>query len=249
MMGEDMRRSERGAGAGSLAPRAQTAQSDGWELRRNKGAPLSRRALLVAAISFPTLGATAVAQAPLRLVALGDSLTAGFGLPAEASFPALLQRELAARGKAVAIANAGVSGNTAEDGLARLDWSVPDDTQGVILELGANDALRGLDPKHCEATLDQIIGTLKARGVPVLLCGMRAPRNLGVEYVEAFDALYPRLSAKYGLILYPFFLEGVAGETGLTLPDGLHPNPEGVRVIVGKILPLVETFMAQIVPR
>ena len=182
----------------------------------------------------------------MRLVALGDSLTAGFGLPAESSFPALLQRELVAKGKAVTVANAGVSGDTAEAGLARLDWSVPNDTQGVILELGANDALRGLDPKRCEATLDQIITTLKARDIAVLLCGMKAPRNLGTEYVEAFDAIYPRLSAKYGLILYPFFLDGVAGEQALTLPDKLHPNAEGVRVIIGKMLPVVETFLASL---
>jgi acyl-CoA thioesterase I len=246
MMGEDMRRSERGTGAGSLAQDGRAWKSDGRELRRNQGALLSRRTLLVAAASFPALSARTLAQGPLRLVALGDSLTAGFGLPAEASFPVMLQRELAARGKAVTIVNAGVSGDTAEDGLARLDWSVPKDTQGVILELGANDALRGLDPKHCEATLDQIIGTLKARAIAVLLCGMQAPRNLGAEYVEAFDALYPKLSAKYGLILYPFFLDGVAGDTALTLPDRLHPNAEGVRVIVSKILPAVESFVAKI---
>ena len=115
-----------------------------------------------------------------------------------------------------------------------------------MLESRSNDALRGLDPKHCEATLDQIVGTLESRAIAVLLCGMQAPRNLGTEYVEAFDALYPRLSAKYGLILYPFFLEGVAGDTALTLPDRLHPNAEGVRVIVSKILPSVESFVAKI---
>jgi acyl-CoA thioesterase-1 len=246
MMGEDMRRSERGTGAGSLAQDGRAGKSDGRELRRNQGALLSRRTLLVAAASCPALGARTLAQGPLRLVALGDSLTAGFGLPAEASFPVMLQRELAARGKAVTIANGGVSGDTAEDGLARLDWSVPKDTQGVILELGANDALRGLDPKHCEATLDQIIGTLKARAIAVLLCGMQAPQNLGAEYVEAFDTIYPKLSAKYGLILYPFFLDGVAGDTALTLPDRLHPNAQGVRVIVSKILPVVESFVTKI---
>jgi acyl-CoA thioesterase I len=241
-----MRRSERRAGAGSLAPKGQAGESDGRELRRKQGTLLSRRALLFAAASSPAFGARSWAEPPLRLVALGDSLTAGFGLPAEASFPAALQRELAASGKAATVTNAGVSGDTAQDGLARLDWSVPKDTQGVILELGANDALRGLDPKRCEATLDQIIATLKARGITVLLCGMKAPRNLGAEYVERFDALYPRLSAKYGLILYPFFLDGVAGDPAFTLPDRLHPNAEGVRVIVSRILPVVETFIAKI---
>jgi acyl-CoA thioesterase I len=246
MMGEDMRRSERGVGTDLLPHREQAAQSDGRELRRKQGALLSRRTLLWAAASSSTPGPAALAKAPLRLVALGDSLTAGFGLPAEASFPALLQRELGKRGRAVIIANAGVSGDTAQDGLARLDWSVPNDTQGVLLELGANDALRGLDPMRCEATLDQIIGRLKSRGIAVLLCGMKAPRNLGAEYVESFDSLYPRLSAKYGLMLYPFFLDGVAGDPAFTLPDRLHPNAEGVRVIVGKILPVVEAFIAKV---
>jgi acyl-CoA thioesterase-1 len=188
----------------------------------------------------------AKAAPPLRLVALGDSLTAGFGLPLEASFPVLLQRALSEKGIEAAIANAGVSGDTVEDGLARLDWSVPQSTQGVILELGANDALRGIDPKRCETTLDQIIGRLKGRGVAVLLCGMYAPRNLGADYVSAFDAIYPRLSAKYGLILYPFFLDGVAGDSALTQPDGMHPNAEGMRVIVAKILPTIAEFAARI---
>ncbi|MBV9755174.1 MAG: arylesterase [Hyphomicrobiales bacterium] len=241
-----MRRSETEAHKATLAPNRRAARSDGRQLRRNKGALLSRRALLIAAGCCVSFSTGSPAQAPLRLVALGDSLTAGFGLPAESSFPALLQRELVAKGKAVTVANAGVSGDTAEAGLARLDWSVPNDTQGVILELGANDALRGLDPKRCEATLDRIITTLKARDIAVLLCGMKAPRNLGTEYVEAFDAIYPRLSAKYGLILYPFFLDGVAGEQALTLPDKLHPNAEGVRVIIGKMLPVVETFLASL---
>ena len=229
-----------------LVPEGQAFESDGRELRRNQGTLLSRRALLFAAACSPALVGGALADAPLRLVAFGDSLTAGFGLPAEASFPALLQSELVARGKAVTIANAGVSGDTAENGLARLDWSVPKGTQGVILELGANDALRGLDPKNCEATLDQIIEKLKARAIAVLLCGMEAPRNLGTEYVEAFDSIYPRIAAKYGLALYPFFLDGVAGDPALTLPDRLHPNAEGVRVIVGRMLPVVETFIASI---
>ncbi|MBV9113454.1 MAG: arylesterase [Hyphomicrobiales bacterium] len=238
-----------GEGAGSRAYDRHAARTDGRQLRRNKGTRLSRRALIIGAACSPAFSARTRAQAPLHLVALGDSLTAGFGLPVESSFPALLQRELVAKGKAVTITNAGVSGDTAEDGLARLDWSVPKETQGVILELGANDALRGLDPKRCEATLDQIIGTLKGRSIPVLLCGMYAPRNLGTEYVDAFDGIYPRLSRKYHLILYPFFLDGVAGDSALTLPDKLHPNAEGVRVIVGKILPVVEAFIGKFEPR
>ncbi|MFI5015930.1 MAG: arylesterase [Hyphomicrobiales bacterium] len=216
------------------------------ELRRNKGGRPSRRVVLAAAATLLAMSGRGRAAGPLRLVALGDSLTAGFGLPAEASFPVLLQRQLVEKGVAITIANAGVSGDTAEDGLDRLDWSVPQGAQGVILELGANDALRGMDPKRCEAALDQIIGKLKGRGIAVLLCGMYAPRNLGAEYVEAFDAMYPRLAAKYGLILYPFFLEGVEGDSSLTQPDGLHPNAEGVRAIVERILPTVERFTAQL---
>jgi acyl-CoA thioesterase-1 len=189
------------------------------------------------------------AAAPLRLVALGDSLTAGFGLPPQTGFPPVLQRRLAEKGLPVAIADAGVSGDTAEDGLRRLDWSVPKDTQGVILELGANDALRGLDPKHCEEALAEIVTRLQARGAAVLLCGMYAPRNLGADYVGAFDPIYPRLAAKYGLMLYPFFLEGVAGDAKLTLQDGLHPNGEGVKLIVDKILPTVEAFIAKLAAR
>jgi len=186
------------------------------------------------------------AAASLRLVALGDSLTAGFGLPFESSFPVLLQHALSEKGVETTIANAGVSGDTAEDGLARLDWSVPQGTQGVILELGANDALRGMDPHRCEETLDRIIARLKQRGIAVLLCGMYAPRNLGSDYVSAFDAIYPKLSSRYGLILYPFFLDGVAGDSALTQPDGLHPNAAGVRVIVARILPAAEQFTAQL---
>jgi acyl-CoA thioesterase-1 len=232
------------AARGAASPYA--GRSDAAELRRNKGGWPSRRALLAATAGLAAISAGARAAAPLRLVALGDSLTAGLGLPLEASFPALSQRALSEKGLAITIANAGVSGDTAEDGLARLDWSVPQGTQGVILELGANNALRGMDPKRCEAALDQIIGKLKERGVEVLLCGMYAPRNLGTEYTSVFDAMFPRLSDKYGLILYPFFLDGVAGDQALTQPDGLHPNAEGVRVIVTRILPTLEQFAARL---
>jgi acyl-CoA thioesterase-1 len=211
----------------------------------------SRRLFLAGAVA---LAGTRVAWAatPLRLVALGDSLTAGLGLPLEASFPVILQRALADKGIETTIANAGVSGDTAADGLARLDWSVPQGTQGVILELGANDALRGLDPGTCEKTLDRIIARLRERSIAVLLCGMYAPRNLGAEYVAAFDAIYPKLAAKYALALYPFFLNGVmvdglngaVGDRKLIQADGLHPTAEGVQVIVARILPTVEHFVA-----
>lgn len=180
----------------------------------------------------------------LRLVALGDSLTAGYGLPADKSFPVRLQAALKAKGHDVVIANAGVSGDTTSGGLARLDWSVPDGTDGVILELGANDALRGLDPAIPEKALGAIVARLKERGIPVLLAGMRAPPNLGADYAARFDPIYPRLAASYGVPLYPFYLDGVAGNPKLNLPDGIHPTPEGIDVIVARILPTVESFLA-----
>jgi acyl-CoA thioesterase-1 len=187
----------------------------------------------------------AVAQA-IRLVALGDSLTAGYLLPADAAFPVVLERALKARGLNVTVANAGVSGDTTAGGLARLDWSVPDGTQGVILELGANDALRGMDPRMAEANLDAIITRLKERRIKVLLAGMYAPRNNGPEYVAAFDGMYPRLARKHGLPLYPFFLDGVTGVAGMTLADQLHPSRQGVETVVQRILPTVETFVREI---
>lgn len=179
----------------------------------------------------------------VKIVALGDSLTAGYELPAAAAFPSMLEAALRARGLEVSVENAGVSGDTATGGADRLDWSVPEGTDIVIVELGANDALRGIDPKITEAALDGIIGRLKARGIAVLLAGMLAPRNNGAAYVEAFDAIYPRLAKRHGVPLYPFFLEGVAGEKALNLADMLHPNAKGVRVIVERILPMVEPMV------
>ncbi|MEN3235915.1 arylesterase [Methylobacterium ajmalii] len=186
------------------------------------------------------------AERPLALVALGDSLTAGYGLPADAAFPAQLEAALKARGHAVTIANAGVSGDTATGGLDRAAWSVSDGTDGVILELGANDMLRGTDPAVTEKALDAIVAGLKARGIPVLLAGMRAAPNLGPDYGKRFDAIYPRLAARYGLILYPFFLDGIAGDRSLNLPDGLHPTKAGVARIVSGILPSVEEFLTRL---
>lgn len=186
------------------------------------------------------------AERPLNLVALGDSLTAGFGLPADAAFPVQLEAALKARGHAMTIANAGVSGDTATGGLDRVAWSVPDGTDGVILELGANDMLRGTDPAVTEKALDAIISGLKARGIPVLLAGMRAAPNLGPDYGRRFDAIYPRLAARYGLILYPFFLDGIAGDRSLNLADGLHPTKAGVARIVTGILPSVEDFVTRL---
>ncbi len=192
------------------------------------------------------------AQTPARsvkLVALGDSLSAGYNLPANAAFPVVLEQALRQKGLAVEVVNAGVSGDTTQGGLERIDWSVPDGTDGVILELGANDALRGIDPSLTEATLDTIVTRLKARGIAVLLAGMYAPRNLGADYAGRFDAIYPRLAAKHELTLYPFFLDGIAGERALNLPDQLHPTAEGVRVIVQRMLPTVERFLASLPPK
>ncbi|WP_373319990.1 arylesterase [Methylobacterium jeotgali] len=207
--------------------------------------------LLVALMALFAAAAAGAATAdekgrPLKLVALGDSLTAGYQLPAAAAFPAVLERTLRAKGYDVSIANAGVSGDTTTGGLDRLDWSVPEGTDGVILELGANDMLRGTDPEVPRKALDTIVSRLKARGIPVLLAGMRASANLGPDYVAKFDAIYPTLAERYGLVLYPFFLEGVAGEASLALPDRLHPNAKGVEGIVAGILPTVEIFLRRL---
>jgi acyl-CoA thioesterase-1 len=199
----------------------------------------------VIAAPFVPLAGVAAAERPVRIVALGDSLTAGFGLPGKDAFPAQLQRALAAKGTEVEIANAGVSGDTTTGGLARLDWSVPDGTDAVILELGANDALRGFDPAVPRKALDTMLRRLAERKIPVLLCGMLAPPNLGAEYGRAFNAIYPELAARYGAILYPFFLDGVAADPKLNQGDGLHPTTAGVAAIVEKIMPQVEQLIAR----
>jgi acyl-CoA thioesterase-1 len=190
-------------------------------------------------------GTVDATEKPVRVVALGDSLTAGFGLPAADAFPAKLARALNAKGVAASIANAGVSGDTASGGLSRLDWSVPDGTDAVILELGANDALRGLDPKVTKAALDAILRKLADRRIVVLLAGMQAPRNLGSDYARDFDAIYPALASTHPVVFYPFFLEGVAADPKLNQPDGLHPNAAGVDVIVARILPRVEELIVK----
>lgn len=178
------------------------------------------------------------AQTPPRLLALGDSLTAGYGLPEDQAFPAQLQAWLARAGVPVSIDNAGVSGDTSAGGLARLDWALgPTPPPFAIVELGANDALRGLSPAALYDNLDKILTRLQARGVKVLLAGMYAPRNLGREYDDEFDAVYPRLAKQHGVPLYAFFLDGVAGDPALNQPDGLHPNVRGVAVIVDRIGP------------
>jgi acyl-CoA thioesterase-1 len=186
------------------------------------------------------------ADRPIRIVVLGDSLSAGFGLGAADALPAKLERALKTKGYAVEITNAGVSGDTAANGLARLDWSVPDGTDAVIVELGANDALRGADPKATRASLDAIIRRLQERHIAVLLAGMLAPRNLGADYAKAFDPIYPELAAQYGLILYPFIADGVLGESALTQADGMHPTAAGVDVMAARMLPKVEELIARV---
>ena len=183
---------------------------------------------------------------PVKLVVLGDSLSAGLGLSAADAFPAKLQKALRDKGIAVDIGNAGVSGDTASGGRDRLDWSVPEGTQGVILELGANDALRGTDPSLTRAALSDILTRLKARGVPVFLCGMLAPPNYGKDYAERFNAIYPDLSKSFGVPLYPFFLDGVAADAKLNQADGIHPTSAGVDIIVKNIMPTVEAFLGTI---
>ncbi|MBY0611373.1 MAG: arylesterase [Beijerinckiaceae bacterium] len=181
--------------------------------------------------------------AALKLVAFGDSLTAGYQLPQDASFASQLEKALKAKGHDVEIIQGGVSGDTTADGLARLDWTVPADAKGVILELGANDAFRGVAPETIYKNLDTMITRLRARNVDVLLAGMYAPRNMGELYYKAFDGNYPALAKKHGIALYPFFLDGIAGDAKLNLPDGIHPTREGVAIIVQRMLPAVEAWI------
>jgi acyl-CoA thioesterase-1 len=194
----------------------------------------------------PPLAQNQTPAAPIQIVALGDSLTAGYGLPDKDGFVPRLQAALDAKGIKAIVANAGVSGDTASDGLARLDWSVPDGTQAVILELGANDMLRGIKPEVTREALDKIVQRLTARHITVMLSGMRAAPNLGTEYAAAFERIYPELAAKYDVSLYPFFLDGVAGNLKLTQADGMHPNAAGVDIIVERILPTVLRLIDQI---
>ncbi len=189
--------------------------------------------------------ARAADERPVKIVVLGDSLSAGFGLPVGDAFPAKLAQALKAKGVAANVANAGVSGDTASGGLGRLDWSVPEGSEAVILELGANDALRGVDPKVTKAALDTILNKLKARHIAVLLAGMKAPRNMGHDYVQDFDALYPTLASTHSVVFYPFFLDGVAGDPKLNQADGLHPTAAGIDVIVARILPQVDELIAK----
>src|SRR5271170_2672515 len=240
---------EGGAVSGDFSPRVKLSARAPARSRGRGGSCFRSRlwACLNVLLIIGGLGvfpAAALAR-PLLIVALGDSLTAGLGLPAEESFPEVLQKTLRAKGYDVEVANAGVSGDTAADGLARFDWAVPDGADAAIVELGANDMLRGLDPAAAEKSLGEILGKLKARHVATLIAGMRAAPNLGADYRARFDPIYADLARKYDAALYPFFLDGVAADPKLNQKDGLHPTKAGVEVIVRKILPAVEALIAE----
>ena len=206
-----------------------------------------QRLAALALLCCAWIATAGAAERPVRIVALGDSLTAGYQLPASEAFPAQLEAALRAKGVAVEVANAGVSGDTSSGGLARLDWSVPQGTDAVILELGANDMLRGVDPAVTRAALETIVRRLKARGIEVLLSGMLAAPNLGAGLSRASStAIYPELAAAHDLILDPFFVAGVVRDPKLNLNDGLHPSAAGVAVIVNRILPKVEALIARV---
>ena len=197
---------------------------------------------------FVCLAVPAVAREPVKILAFGRSLTQGYGLPPGTEFPVVLEERLKAAGIDAHVVNAGVSGDTSSDGISRLDWSLADRPDAVILEMGSNDALRGIDPALTEKNLSAILATLKMQHIPVLLLGMKAPRNLGPEYARVFDPIYPRLANEFGALLYPFVLDGVALNPKLNLADGIHPNPEGVKIIVGRMLPYVEKLIQRVQP-
>lgn len=206
--------------------------------------PSVRSVLFAVCLALWTVG---VASAePIRVVMLGDSITAGLGLPPKDALPVRLEAALKERGHEVVIENAGVSGDTAEGGLARLDWATPDNAKAVIVALGANDMLRGIDPKVTRAALEGIIKRLQERKIAVMLVGMHAQRNLGTDFVAAFDAIYPDLAKKYDLVFHPFLLDGVAMEASLNQRDGIHPNAEGVGKIVEGIVPTVEKLLERV---
>lgn len=203
-------------------------------------------AVLMLALMTVANPAWADATKPIKLVVLGDSLSAGLGLPAQDAFPTKLQKALQAKGIAVDMTNAGVSGDTSSGGRDRLDWSVPEGTEGVVLELGANDAMRGIDPDLTRAALTDIVRRLKARKIAVMLCGMLAPPNFGADYGARFNSIYPDLAKQFDVPVYPFFLDGVAADAKLNQADGIHPTAEGVNIIVNNVLPTVEAFLRTI---
>ncbi len=205
-----------------------------------------KRGLLafVAALALFSMGAS-FAGSPVKILAIGTSLTQGYGLPPGTEIPAVLEASLKAKGINASVINAGVSGDTSAGGLSRLDWSLADHPDVAIIELGSNDALRGIDPSQTEKNLSAILAKLKAAHVPVLLLGMRAPRNFGPEYAAKFDPIYPKLAKQYDALLYPFVLDGVALNPKLNQADGIHPNPQGVKIIVSRLMPDVLKLVAE----
>lgn len=216
-------------------------------LRVARRAPIYKTMLRIFSIAAILLLSVQLAFAkPLTLLVLGDSLTAGLGLSPDEAFPAKLEAALKPRYPDLKIVNAGISGDTAADGLARLDWALTDDVDGLIVELGANDALRGLDVVQTETALDGILIKARARNLPSLILGMRAPPNMGPDYATRFDSLFPRLAKKHDVLLYPFFLDGIAANAGLNQADGIHPNASGVDQIVLKVMPKIEELIGKV---
>ena len=211
-----------------------------------KRAPRSTLAALLLFLVSSLAAATPVMAAPIKILALGTSLTQGFGLPPGTELTALLEARLKARHIDAKVINAGVSGDTTAGGLSRLDWSLSDHPDAAIVELGGNDALRGLPPEETEKNLSAILGRLKTQHIPVLLLGMMAPRNFGPEYAAQFDAIYPRLAKRFDTLFYPFVLNGVAMQAKLNRADGIHPNPEGEKVVAERIFPDVLTLVGEV---
>jgi acyl-CoA thioesterase-1 len=224
-------------------PRGQAIEK-GKEVEKMKRAFLP--AILVAGLLLAPLHEIAAEPRAPVIVALGDSLTAGYGVAQDQAFPAQLEAALKARGREVVVINAGVSGDTTAAALARLDWALPEDASAVIIELGGNDALQGIPPEGTKQVLEKIIEKVQAKGLPILLAGMEAPRNMGNDYVEEFRAVYADLARQYDVIFYPFFLEGAALNDGMMQGDGIHPNGRGVAAIVENILPKVEELVRRV---
>jgi acyl-CoA thioesterase-1 len=201
---------------------------------------------MLSMIAVLVFAATSTLAAPVKILALGTSLTEGYGVPPGLDFTAVLEARLKADHLDVKLINAGVSGDTSAGGLSRVDWSLADHPDAAIVELGSNDALRGQSPNQTEKNISAVLAKLKAAHLPILLIGMKAPRNLGSEYAAQFDPIYPKLAKQYGTLLYPFMLDGVAVNPKLNQADGIHPNPAGVKIVVDRILPLVKQLVLSV---